>query len=130
MDPDTPEINAHILFEADHVIMHRLVRKDKSLFSEGIDSFVVGVCKLAKIDNPNQRVVYFFNINSFYYTLNKDVTFARIEYEDTVSYLFPHFDNGLSSVTLLKSSPAIYSFEEIIRNASNLLDFKEALSID
>jgi hypothetical protein len=67
--------------------------------------FNIGNCKVAKIDNPTtQNTVYFINLNSFYYTLNKGVIFARLEYDDTVSYVFPHFDNGLSALTILKNA--------------------------
>lgn len=90
------DIKANILIQLDNTVMHRFVNKDKALFTSGI-------CKVAKIENPNQNVVYFINLNSFYYTLNKSITFAKIEYDDTVSYLFTHFDNGLSSLTLLKN---------------------------
>jgi hypothetical protein len=86
---------------------------------------MLGNCKIAKIDNPTtQNTVYFINLNSFYYTLNKNVIFARLQYDDTVSYLFPHFDNGLSSLTILKSPEKVHNFEEIISNASNLLPFE------
>lgn len=103
--------------------MHRFVSKEKSLFTSGSLLFYVGTCKIAKIENPNQNVVYFINLNSFYYTLNRSVIFARLEYADTVSYLFPHFDNGLSSITLIKKDEIIHNFEEIISNAAVLVTF-------
>lgn len=107
--------------------MHRFVSKEKSLFTSGSELFYSGTCKVAKIDNPNQNTVYFINLNSFYYTLNKSVTFAKLEYDDTVSYLFPHFDNGLSSITIIKKAETIHNFEEIVANAANLLTFEEAI---
>ena len=67
------------------------------------------------------------NLNSFYYTLNKEVLFAKVEYEDTISYLFPHFDNGLSSITIIKSAPYLHNFEEILSNAATLLNYEEAV---
>lgn len=85
---------------------------------------------MAKIENPNQHTVYFLNLNSFYYTLNKEVLFARIQYDDTISYLFPHFDSGLSSVTILTNSPHVHNFEEILSNAATLMSFDEAVKID
>jgi hypothetical protein len=85
------------------------------------------VLKIAKIDNPNNKTVYFMNFNSFYYTLNKSVIFAKLEYDDTVSYLFPHFDNGLSSATLLKNDVNIHNFEEVISNVALLEPFSEAI---
>lgn len=97
--------------------MHRFVSKEKSLFTSG-------TCKVAKIENPHQNVVYFINLNSFYYTLNRSVIFARLEYADTVSYLFPHFDNGLSSITIVKKDEAVHNFEEIISNAAVLVSFE------
>ena len=50
------------------------------------------------------------NLNSFYYTLNNSVVFVRLTYDDTVSYLFPHFDTGLSSITLLKNEQTVHNF--------------------
>jgi hypothetical protein len=79
--------------------------------------------KIAKIDSPNNKTVHFLNLNSFYYTVNKATTFAKLEYTETVSYIFPHFDNGLSSITLLKSDPHIPSLEETISNIATLLPF-------
>ena len=88
----------------------------------------IGVLKIAKIDNPNQTTVYFINMNSFYYTLNKAVAFAKIQYDDTVSYIFPHFDSGLSALTLIKNPETIHNFQEVITNAAVLLTFEQAIS--
>ncbi len=52
------------------------------------------------------------------------VVFAKLQYDDTVSYLFPHFDNGLSSLTILKNPEKVHNLEEIISNAANLLPFE------
>lgn len=84
--------------------MHRLISKEKSLFTSGL-------CKIAKIENPTQNVVYFINMNSFYYTLNKSIVFAKLTFDETVSYIFPHFDNGLSSFTILKKNDILDNFE-------------------
>lgn len=65
------DIKANILIEIENTAMHRFVSKEKSLFTSG-------TCKVAKIDNPNQNTVYFINLNSFYYTLNKSVVFAKL----------------------------------------------------
>lgn len=102
------------------MVMHRLVNKEISVFSSG-------TCKIAKIDNPNKNTVYFLNLNSFYYTLNKSVIFLKIVYHDTISYLFPHFDNGISSITILKSSPHVHNFEEVLANAATLMDYSEGV---
>jgi hypothetical protein len=83
--------------------MHRFIGQVKSFFASGIQINKLGLLKIAKIDSSNNRTVYFINLNSFYYTLNKSITFAKIVYDDTISYIFPHFDNGLSSITLPKN---------------------------
>lgn len=83
--------------------MHRLVKKEKSLFT-------TGTLKIAKLEG-NAEPVYFLNLNSFYYSLSKGLVFIKLIYEDTVSYLFPHFDNGFSSITVDKASLAIYNFD-------------------
>jgi hypothetical protein len=44
-----------------------------------------------------------------------------------VSYLFAHFDSGLSSITLLKNDIHVHNFEEAISNAAVLLPFAEAI---
>lgn len=118
MQSDQKDISATILIEVPNTMMHRFVEKQSSLFTSG-------TCKIAKIDNPNHDIVYFINLNSFYYTLNKSVAFIKIVYDDTVSYLFPHFDTGLSSITLLKNSPMVNNFDEILKNAAVLLTWEE-----
>lgn len=97
--------------------MHRFISNEKSQFTSG-------TCKVAKIENPNHHTVFFINLNSFYYTLNKNVTFVRLVYDDTVSYLFPHFDTGMSSLTLLKNDAVVHNFEEVLKNAAVLIDFE------
>ena len=32
-------------------------------------------------ENPTQNVVYFINMNSFYYTLNKSIVFAKLTFD-------------------------------------------------
>ena len=89
--------------------------KEKRIFLLQVTAYIYqGSCKIAKIENTNQNIVYFINLNSFYYTLTKNTHFVRLVYDDTMSYLFPHFDNGLSSLTLLKASPLLHNFEEIL----------------
>ena len=61
--------------------------------------YTSGTLKIAKIDSAHDSSVYFMNINSFYYTLSKSASFTKIRYDDTVSYIFSHFENGLSSLT-------------------------------
>lgn len=72
-------------------------------------------------------MVYFINLNSFYYSLTKSVTFVKIVYGDSVSYLFPHFDNGLSSLTMAANATTLHNLDEILSNSSNLLSLEEAL---
>lgn len=83
----------------------------------------IGTCKIAKIDHTNGSTIYFINMNSFYYTLRKEITFVKIIYEQSVSYLFPHFQNGLSCISLPKTSPSIHNLEEILGNAAILTDY-------
>ena len=101
MEPDR-DVSAVILLEIENIMMHRFVKNNKTLFTSGL-------CKIAKIENSNATTVYFINLNSFYYTLNKSIVFIKLEYPDTISYLFPHFDNGMSSITLPVGSPHIHN---------------------
>ena len=119
METET-NMQAHILIEVDQAIVHRLVGKYKTLYTQG-------VCKIAEISNPSEASVYFLNINSFYYTLTKSVTFAKIQFEDTVSYLFSHFNHGLSTITLPKNNEVIGRFEEIISKIIVLKNFDVAI---
>jgi hypothetical protein len=75
--------------------------KTKKLFLLLVNfSSNIGLCKIAKLDHGKDSFVYFINLNSFYYTIHKDIVFIKLVYEDTISYLFPHFDKGLSSITI------------------------------
>ncbi len=51
----------------------------------------------------------------------------RVNYEGTVSFVFPHFENGLSALSLLADSPALNNFDEILANAARLMPFSEAI---
>lgn len=84
--------------------MHRLVKGEKTLFTSG-------TCKVAKLDNNNtKQPVYFLNINSFYYGIQPNTTFIRCVYQDTMAYVFPHFDNGLSAISLQKTAKDLALF--------------------
>lgn len=67
-------------------------------------------------------------MNSFYYTLRKDIIFIKITYEQSVSYLFPHFENGLSAISLPINSPSIHNLEEVLTNAAVLTDYNTAMN--
>jgi len=84
MEKEGSDVSAKILLEVRDATMHRYINNKKSLFTSGI-------CKIAKIDHTNGSTIYFINMNSFYYTLRKEITFVKIAYEQSVSYLFPHF---------------------------------------
>ncbi len=107
------DIKANILIEIKDAVMHRFVKKEKTLYTEG-------TCKIAKIQNAGESPVYFLNINSFYYTLTKSILFVKLEFEDSVSYIFSHFDNGMSSITFSKNDEIVHNFDEIISNAAEL----------
>lgn len=89
---------------------------------------MIGICKIAKIDHNNGSTIYFINMNSFYYTLRKEITFVKIVYEQSVSYLFPHFQNGLSCISLPKTSSSIHNLEEVLGNAAILTDYQMAMN--
>ena len=120
MEADGQEVKAIILLELESVFMHRLVRGDKSLFTSG-------TCKVAKLDSGQAREpVYFLNINSFYYGIQPNITFVRCVYQDTVAYVFPHFDNGLSAISLRPDSKELPLFEQALSNAATLVDSETA----
>jgi hypothetical protein len=106
--------------------MHRFVKNEKTMFTSGIHLIDIGTCKIAKLENNKNNPVYFINLNSFYYGIHKDIFFVKMIYDDTVSYLFPHFENGLSSITLLTTSPHIHSLDSILSNAATLFDYFHA----
>jgi hypothetical protein len=55
---------------------------------------------------------------------------VKVAYEDTVSYVFPHFESGLSAISLLKTSPAIHNLDEILSNAAKLINYSELQEVD
>lgn len=67
------------------------------------------VCELEK---PNKEKVYFINLNSFYYTINKETLFVKVPYKRNVSFVYPHFDNGLGAITVPNGS--LVRLEEIL----------------
>lgn len=67
-------------------------------------------------------------MNSFYYTLRKEIVFVKINYEQTISYLFPHFENGLSAISLPRNSPSVHNLEEILANAATLTEYGQAMN--
>ncbi len=101
----------------------------KSLFSLQVClKNSLGICKIAKIDHTNGSTIYFINMNSFYYTLRKEIVFVKLIYDQSVSYLFPHFENGLSTISLPVTSPSIHNLEEILANAAVLTDYNSAMN--
>ena len=114
------EVKAIILMELDAVFMHRLQQGEKSLFTSG-------TCKVAKLDNHNtQQPVYFLNLNSFYYGIQPALYFIKVNYSDTIAYVFPHFDNGLSSISIRKDATELPLFDQILSNAAHLIDVETA----
>lgn len=82
---------------------------------------------MAKLDSGRPNPAYFINIGSFYYGIHQNIYFVKVVYEDTISYVFPHFENGLSAISLLADSPSIANFEEIISNAARLIIYPAAM---
>lgn len=101
MKQETSDVNAKVLLEVKDMVMHRFINNQKSTFTSGS-------CKIAKIEYGSASTVYFINMNSFYYTLRKEIVFVKLCYDETISYLFPHFENGLSTISLPKNSPQIH----------------------
>lgn len=54
------------------------------------------------------------NLNSFYYTMNKDTVFIKVQYKKNASYVYPHFDSGLSALTVTLTEPNLVRLEEIL----------------
>ena len=82
----------------------------------------IGTCKIAKLESGRPEPAYFINIGSFYYGIHKNLYFVKVTYQDTVAYVFPHFENGLSAISLLADCPWIHNFEEILSNAAKLVE--------
>ena len=114
------DIKAIILLELDAVFMHRLLKGEKTLFTSG-------TCKVAKLDNGNTKEpVYFLNLNSFYYGIQPNLTFIKCHYQDTIAYVFPHFENGLSSISVRRESPDLLLLDQVLSNAATLIDCETA----
>jgi hypothetical protein len=128
MEKESSDVSAKILLEIKDAFMHRYINNKKSLFTSGTSKSNKGICKIAKIDHTNGSTIYFINMNSFYYTLRKEITFIKLVYDQSVSYLFPHFENGLSAISLPKNSPSISNLEEILGNAAVLTDYQTAMN--
>lgn len=121
------DINALILLEIENTTMHRLVKNEKTLFTSGRDFFNLGICKFAQLKNGKNQPVYFLNLNSFYYTIRNDLVFIKLVYEDTVSYVFPHFDNGMSSITMPIAFKEQDQLDEILKNSAIFTDYEHAI---
>lgn len=80
MQKDSTDVSAVVLLELKEITMHRFINNKKSLFTSGKVHVYVGNCKIAKIDHSNNSTVYFINLNSFYYTLRKDIVFVELVY--------------------------------------------------
>lgn len=82
---------------------------------------------MARLDSGQPRPAYFLNIGSFYYGIHQNIYFVRVTYDSTVSYIFPHFENGLSALSILAESANRADFEEVLANAGRLLSYEEAI---
>jgi len=67
-------------------------------------------------------------MNSFYYTIIKDTIFVKVPYKKNISYVFPHFDNGLISLTVETSSTNIGQLDEILTNIATLVNIDQAMA--
>ena len=86
-----------------------------------------GTCKLAKLENNRAQPVFFLNLNSFYYGIHPDSYFIKVPYFDTVAYVFPHFENGLSAISVLANCELIPQFDALLGQAARLVDFRTAM---
>jgi hypothetical protein len=50
-------------------------------------------------------------------------------YEDTTSYVFPNFENGLSSISMMTDTPCMTNFDEILSNAALMMTYTEAMKM-
>lgn len=63
---------------------------------------------MARLENTKAaQPVHFINLNSFYYGIQPNIHFIKVVYPDTIAYLFPHFDNGLSAISVSPLSELI-----------------------
>lgn len=87
--------------------MHRLLKKEKSLFTSG-------TLKIARLENNKAQPVHFININSFYYGIQPNIHFIKVNYTDTVAYVFPHFENGLSAISIAPIPELVQGLDTIL----------------
>jgi hypothetical protein len=66
---------------------------------------------VAKLDNSCTSTVIFLNLNSFYHGINPDLYLVLLPYPDTVDYVFPHLENGLSAISVRADSPEIHNLD-------------------
>jgi hypothetical protein len=85
--------------------------------------------RIAKLEIDKPNPAYFLNIGSFYYGINRDVWFIKVIYEDTTSYVFPNFENGLSSISMMNDTLCLVNFDEILSNAANMLTYDDAMKM-
>jgi hypothetical protein len=64
--------------EVEHVFMHRLLTKEKTLFTSGTSFPHAGTCKVARLDSGQPNPAYFLNIGSFYYGVHKNIYFVKV----------------------------------------------------
>ena len=68
-------------------------------------------------------------MNSFYYGIQPNSFFIKIMYPDTVSYVFPHFENGLSAISVPTKPEFILAFDEVVKKVAHLYEYKDSQEI-
>jgi hypothetical protein len=107
MERSNNDVEAKVLLELQNIPLHRLILREKNEFTQG-------TLRLCELEKPNKDKVYFLNMNSFYYTLNKETIFVKVAYKKNVSYVYPHFDSGLCALTVPFPEPKIEVLDQLL----------------
>jgi len=87
----------------------------------------LGVFRIAKLENNQGEPVHFINLNSFYYGIQATTFFIKVVYSETTSYIFPHFENGLSAISIPTEPTFTQALDELFSRVAKLYDVKSAL---
>lgn len=81
------------------------------------------------MENNKTGPVHFINLNSFYYGIQHNIHFVKAEYSDTISYVFPHFENGLSSISIPPITELVQVLDAILSQTARLLTPSQAMEV-
>jgi hypothetical protein len=79
------------------------------------------------LQNSEGQPVHFINLNSFYYGIQANTFFIKVVYPDTIAYIFPHFEQGLSSISIPTNPAFMEPLDQLLGQVARLYDLPTAM---